>query len=163
MRRTLAALVVVAALSGVAACGDGGSPDATTGTTPAGAATTGVPAATEGTMDPACTAASQTITDSTAKIQQELGKAATASDADLDKARQTVKRLYTDIATAARSAAGKADDAALKTALTSLAAEATKVASSLDTQRRASTALALMDRAKVTAAVQQVQQVCGET
>jgi len=86
---------------------------------------------------------------------------ATASDADLETSRQTVKKLYTDVATEAQSAAGKQADPTLKAALDTLATEATSAATGLDSQPKALTALALLDRSKVEVAATRVTQLCS--
>jgi hypothetical protein len=162
MRRTLAVSVLVAAGIALAACGDGGSPSAT-GTTagaPAtGTTTTGAPG---GGADPVCAEVTRTVQEATTKTQEEIAKAATASDADLQKSLQTVKQIYTSAGTSIKTSAGNAVNPELKSALDTLASEATKVADSLDPSMGAAQALALMDQTKITAAAERVRQACGQ-
>jgi hypothetical protein len=161
MRRTLAVNVLVAAAIALAACGGGKSPSAT-GTTAAGAPTTaGAPAG--GGTDPVCAEVTQTIEQTRTKTVEEIAKAATASDADVQKSLQTIKQLYTDTGSSIKTAAGKAASPELKSALETLSSEATKAANSLDPSIGASQAIALMDRTKVTAAAERVLQVCGRS
>jgi hypothetical protein len=163
MRRTLAVSILMAAGLALAACGGGGPTNgvASTPSAPATSASSAGPDDSGGSddADPVCGEVVKVITDALNETQQEITRAATASDADVEKARQTVKQLLTDTGTKVRTAAGKAVDPELKSALDTLATEATTAANALSS-RAATTALALMDRTKINQAVTKVQESC---
>lgn len=162
MRRIFTVLAVTAVLSAVAACGDAASPGASAGASTAVSSDgSSAPSTTTGTATTDCAEIGKLVADATAKVREELRKAPSASDADLETSRQTVKKLYTDVATAAQSAAGKQADPTLKAALDTLVTEATSAATGLDSQPKALTALALLDRSKVEAAATRVTQLCS--
>src|SRR5258707_7160582 len=101
MRRILTVLAVTAILSAVAACGDPASPGTNAGTG-ANADSSSAPSTTTGAATTDCAQIAQLVADATAKVREELRKAPSASDADLETSRQTINKLYTDVATAAQ-------------------------------------------------------------